>query len=355
MSRIVFEGPLRHRARSMATLARATLDVGLRRVFRRPLERTWPSDFEIGVLFWRAQFNHAFALTDIKEARAYFDSLQTYTGEIYDVEVKPSKPGEPKGDWFIPRAPRTTATMLYFHGGGYAYYAAVTRKMVEMLAHWLGIRIFAPDYRLTPEHPHPAQVEDALAAFRYLQARGVDAANLVIAGDSAGGHLALMTPVALRAAGLPQPALAIGLCPWTDVGARGASMTANNRYDVVQGYMALKFGEWLQGETGFSREQLSPVHQDYCGLAPLYLQGGGREMLIDMIRDFAGVARDQGADVMLDVWENMTHDFHAHGRTLAESSEALDRIVAAIRSRTEPNAPPLTRCARTEIDRAPKS
>jgi acetyl esterase/lipase len=222
--------------------------------------------------------------------------------------------------------------MLYFHGGGYTFYAAITRHMIKTIAGAVGIEIFAPDYRLTPEHPHPAQIEDALAAYRFLLAQGADPARMVIAGDSAGGHLVLMTLVALRDAGLPQPALAVGLCPWTDIGERGVSLIDNNKFDLVQGYMAVKFGEWLKGPTGFTREQLSPIHQDFRGLAPIYLQGGGKEMLIDMIRDFAATVRDQGCDIMLDVWEHMTHDFQANGHTLPESREAPQRLAEAINS-----------------------
>ncbi len=183
---------------------------------------------------------------------------------------------------------------------------------------------------MTPEHPHPAQQEDALAAYRYLLAEGVAPERLVLIGDSAGGHLTLMTLVALRREGLPQPALAIGLCPWTDIGARGASLVANDRYDLVQGWMAVRFGQWLQADTGFSREALSPIHQDYRGLAPIYCQGGGREGLIDMIRDFADELASQGAEATLDVWPDMIHDFQANGTTRPESAEAFARIRSAI-------------------------
>jgi acetyl esterase/lipase len=118
-----------------------------------------------------------------------------------------------------------------------------------MLASLLGARLFAPDYRLTPEHQHPAQQDDALAAFRYLLAEGIDPKRLVVIGDSAGGHLTLMLLVALRDAGLPQPALAVGLCPWTDIWERGRSLYANDPYDCVQEYMAVRFGKWRPGST----------------------------------------------------------------------------------------------------------
>jgi acetyl esterase/lipase len=311
----------------------------------------WSSDFEIGNLFWRGQFNRAFAMMDIREARLYIDSLQTWTDEVYDVVRRASPPGAPKGYWISPPAPCSEATLLYLHGGGYAFHAGISHRFADMLASLLKARVFALDYRLTPEHPHPAQLDDAVAAYRALLAAGVDPKRLVVIGDSAGGHLTLMTLVALRTAGLPQPTLAVGLCPWTDVGERGRSLQVNDRYDLVQGWMAVRFGEWLAGSTSASRETLSPIHQSYEGLAPIYLQGGGREVLIDLIRDFARVLVDQGCDVTLDVWTEMTHDFQAHGLTRPESAEAIARIRAAIAHYSGVRADRLTfaACERTEL------
>ena len=205
-----------------------------------------------------------------------------------------------------------------------------------------------PEYRLTPEHPHPAQRDDALAAYQFMMKAGVDPAKLVLIGDSAGGHMVFTLLQSLKEENLPQPALAIGLCPWTDIGERGASLYENDKYDLVQGYMAVRFGEWLQGETGYSREALSPICKDYKGLAPLYLQGGGREVLIDMIRDFAKTVKGQGCDVVLDVWPTMVHNFQAHGQTVPESAQAFDRMREMIRSKTSGDEP-LTSCERTEV------
>lgn len=340
MPKTILQGRFRHKARSLAAILLCSARVLAGRAVGRPLVPEWTPLFEIGNLFWRGQFNHAFALADIAaniaEARAYFDSLIPVLDPAPDVDIRPSLPGEPRGDWFIPRTRRGGATLLYLHGGGYTFYAAVTRQFIAMLADWLGLPIFAPDYRLTPEHPHPAQIEDALAAYRFLIDQGTDPARLVVCGDSAGGHLTLMTIAKLREAGLPQPAIGIAISPWTDVGRRGASQFGNDRYDLVQGYMTLQFAAWLKGAGDFSDAELSPICQDFRGLAPLYLQAGGKEILVDMVRDFAWTARGQGARVRLDVWEHMTHEFHAHGRDLPDSRDALDRIGAAIRWAAEP-------------------
>ena len=351
MSKIVLAGPFRYIARSYASIMATSLRVLARRMFRGPLAPGWRLDFEIGNEFWREQFTRAFAMPDIREGRIYFDSLQTGTDEVYEVERSPAPPGAPKGAWIIPRRKLTDATILYLHGGGYAFHAAITHRFADMLAYHLGARVFALDYPLTPEHPHPAQKTAALEACRYLFESGVDPRRWVVMGDSAGGHMALMSLISLKEAGLPQPALAIGLCPWTDVGERGASLTTNNKYDLVQGWMALRFGEWLIGNSGATREELSPINQDYRGLAPLYLQGGGREMLIDMIRDFAHVVAEQGCEVTLDVWPQMTHEFQAHGFTHPDSSEAIERLRAAIAHYTD-GADGFEAGARTEVHAA---
>jgi acetyl esterase/lipase len=330
MSKTITQGPFRYAARSWATLLGLSLATVVARRWRGPLAPGWPLDFEIGVRFWRAQFRRAFAMSDIADARRYFDSLQTWTDEVFDVERRAPPSMAPKGQWVIPGTPKSRAILLYLHGGGYAFNAAISDRFADMLAHCLGAPLFALDYRLTPEHPHPAQQEDALAAYRFLLSEGADPKRLVVIGDSAGGHLTLMTLVALKKAGLPQPALAVGLCPWTDVGARGESLYGNDRYDLIQGYMAVRFGEWLMGRTGATREALSPIRQDFRGLAPIYLQGGGRECLIDMIRDFARAVSVQGCEVSLDVWPEMVHDFQAHGTTRPESADAIGRIAAAI-------------------------
>ncbi|MCW2237221.1 alpha/beta hydrolase [Azospirillum canadense] len=335
-SKIILQGRTSHKYRSLATLALTTLRVMACRAAGRPLVPEWTIPFEIGNLFWRAQFNHAFALGNIAEGRAYFDSLVAVVDANPAVDIRPSRPGEPRGDWFIPHTRTGDATLLYFHGGGYSFYASVTRHFIAMLAHTLGLPIFAPDYRLTPEHPHPAQIEDALAAYRFLLDQGIDPARLVVCGDSAGGHLTLMTIAGLAEAGLPQPAIGIALSPWTDVGRRGASQFGNDRYDLVQGYMTLRFAEWLKGSGGFTDAELSPIARDFRGLAPLYLQAGGKEILVDMIRDFARTVQEQGARVRLEVWEHMTHEFQAHGQELPESREAFARLGEAIRWATEP-------------------
>jgi acetyl esterase/lipase len=198
-----------------------------------------------------------------------------------------------------------------------------------MLAANTGLHLFMPHYRLTPEHPHPAQAEDALEAWAYLTLTH-GPKEIVVLGDSAGGHMALTLLQDLKRQNVAQPALCIGLCPWTDIGNRGQSLTENNRYDLVQGWMALKFGEWLDPGGQFGRQALSPICQDFSGTAPIYLQAGGREILRDMIVEFAEVQKANGAQIVLDVWPDMPHNFQAYDGLKQSSTEALHKIRNAI-------------------------
>jgi monoterpene epsilon-lactone hydrolase len=327
MPKIKFNGPLSMRLASFVAINGIGLATFARHAFGRRTEPSWDANFETGVRFWRRQFTRAMRGDDIAKGRLLFDSLQTETDDVYDVAVQPHD--QPKGHWYLPKAMLSEATLLYLHGGGYTFHGAVTRRYAAMLAHHCGARLFAPDYRLAPEHPHPAQAEDALAAWSYVTTLE-HPEKLVVIGDSAGGHMALMLLQSLKTRGLPQPALCIGLCPWTDVGARGASLTENDRYDLVQGWMCLRFGEWLDPGHQYGRETLSPIAQNYRDLAPIYLQAGGREVLRDMILDFAETQAARGASVLLDLWPDMPHDFQAYDSLKQSSSEALARIRAAV-------------------------
>jgi acetyl esterase/lipase len=268
----------------------------------------------------------------VPEAREYQDSLLLAAPAAARVDISTPAGAPVRGRWFTPRE-QTGRTLLYFHGGGYATSSKAYDNFVALLAEATGARTFALDYRLTPEHPHPAQLEDALAAYAWLLDSGVQPGRLALGGDSAGGHLVLTTLVALRDAGRPLPALGLGLCPWTDARNRGASLMGNNRYDWIQGEHALQFGEWYRGSLPIDDPRLSPVLADLRGLPPLVLQAGGREILHDMIVEFAAEARRQEVDVTLQVWPDMIHDFQAFGPEIPEAAEALAALRAAMAAR----------------------
>ncbi|GHF05545.1 hypothetical protein GCM10016455_28530 [Aliiroseovarius zhejiangensis] len=336
MGKIVCSGPLSLRLRSLAKLSQIAILTSFRHTFGRRIAKDWDANMETGIRFVRHQFTEAMRHSDIKKGRKLFDSVQLQTDDIYAVSTSNAQGFN--GRWHNPKCRDSDAVLLYFHGGGYAFHGGVSGRFAQMLAHHTAARLFAPDYRLTPEHPHPAQAEDAMAAWDHVAAQ-VPAEKIVVIGDSAGGHMALMLIQSLKAQGKPQPALCIGLCPWTDIGERGASLHDNDPTDLVQGWMALQFGRWLDPDQSYGRGALSPISYDYSGLAPLYLQAGGREVLRDMIIDFAREQKAKGAEVRLDLWPDMPHDFQAYDSMTASSRAALMRIRQAIDSQLPEGAP----------------
>ncbi len=332
MTRIRFSGPASMRLSSFIELNRIAIATYARHALGLRLEPTWDASFETGVRFWRGQFDTAMRQPDMVRGRQIFDSLQTETNDVYNVAVE--RCAESDGNWYDPGIRLTDATLLYLHGGGYTFHGGVSKRFAAMLSHRCGARVFAPDYRLTPEHHHPAQAEDALAAWRHV-ASATPPEKIVVVGDSAGGHMALTLLLNLREQGLPQRGLCIGVCPWTDVGEGGASLRENDRYDLVQSWMALRFGEWLDPGGHYGRESLSPIAHNFKGLAPIYLQAGGREVLRDMIVDFATIQAANGADILLDIWPDMPHVFQAFDTLKPSSTQALSRIRAAVKLHVE--------------------
>ena len=336
MSKIKFNGKISYRISSYLKLSQIALKVIWSKLTKKSINSKWSTDFEIGVLFWRHQFNRAFSYSSIQEGRAYFESLITSVDEDFEVISTPTNPNEPRGEWHRLDGQPTKNKILYLHGGGYTFRSEISLNFARMLAGLLKIELFMPFYRLTPEHPHPAQIEDALAAYKYLRNKGIEARNIIIIGDSAGGHLVLMLLLALKQLNLPQPAIGICLSPWTDIGERGKSFYGNDKYDLVQGYMAKQFGHWLQGNTNPVSESLSPIYQDFSNVAPIYVQAGVKEVLFDMIDEFASKLKAQNINITLDTWPQMTHNFQFHGNTHPDSKDAFSKIQNLIKKIMQP-------------------
>jgi acetyl esterase/lipase len=194
-----------------------------------------------------------------------------------------------------------------------------------------GSRALSLDYRLAPEHPLPAACEDACAAYRALLAGGVDPSHVILAGDSAGGNLVLVTLLALRAAGDPLPAGAVLICPWVDLSCSGESFHSNARYDYLSKEVCeLAAGHYV-GDRDTRHPEASPLYADLTGLPPLLVQAGGAEVLVDQVRDFAQRARAAGVEIQLSVYDHMIHDWHFFA-FLPETARANEEIGAFART-----------------------
>jgi acetyl esterase/lipase len=219
-------------------------------------------------------------------------------------------------------------TVLYFHGGGYvAGSARAGTHLAAELARRAGGRALSVDYRLAPEHPYPAAVEDGLAAYAGLLQSGVSPSRVLVAGDSAGGGLAVATLLAARERGLPQPAAVAVFSPWADISRSGASMRTKDGTDPLFSYDVMGWYASRYMPAGDRSAPLaSPVFATLAGLSPLLIQAGSHEVLLDdAIRLAANAGRDD-VDVTLQVAPEGTHVFQLHFGALDEADEAIDEV-----------------------------
>jgi acetyl esterase/lipase len=250
--------------------------------------------------------------TDMLQRRRDFDAIARTFPTAGDVTVEKLSAGGVPAEWTATPGADTDSVVLFLHGGGYAIGSLDShRHMVSEMGRACGMRALALDYRLAPEHPFPAPVEDTLAAYRFLLDSGIKPGRICIAGDSAGGGLVVAAMLAIRAAGLPQPGCGWCISPWVDLACTGASMLDNATRDpTVQKPGVLEFaGIYLAGADPRS-PLASPIYGDLRGLPPLLIQVGSVETLLD---DAIALARSAAlADVSVDlqIWPEMIHVWH---------------------------------------------
>lgn len=281
---------------------------------------------EVGTEVLKRHVATAFAMHDVKQARRFLDSVVISSSALSEVNITPVTKEKFRGEWFVGKNLQTGVTVLYFHGGGYSFYPKSYDSFIALIAQAAKARIFALDYRLSPEHRFPAQLEDALHAYRWLLETGVDASNLVVGGDSAGGNLALALLLRARDSNLPLPALAVALSPPTDLETEYPSLAGNQDTDWIDKPELLHWAVWFCDSAQLRDPLISPMWADLRGLPPIYIQAGSAEILYDSIRAFVNRAKSQGADVVLEAWEDMNHVFQMFGPDAPQSAEALRRI-----------------------------
>jgi monoterpene epsilon-lactone hydrolase len=230
---------------------------------------------------------------------------------------------------------RTDRTLLYLHGGAFVIGSPEDyRSLTAELGRAAGMRCLSLDYRLAPEHPFPAGVDDAVAAYRALLEGGTPPAHIAIAGDSAGGGLTLSLLVAARAAGLPMPGAAVLISPWVDLACTGYSMTAKRHVDpsLQRADLLSMAARYLDGRPS-ALPLASPLHADLQGLPPLLVQVGTAEILLSDALRLAEVAADADVRVTLNVWPDMIHVWHFFGFMLPEGRAALREAGDFLRDR----------------------
>ncbi|MGH8461128.1 MAG: alpha/beta hydrolase [Stenotrophobium sp.] len=225
------------------------------------------------------------------------------------------------------------AVILYLHGGAYVLGSPKThRALTAHLAKAARASVYALDYRLAPEHPHPAALEDALSAYRWLLDQGHDPRKISIAGDSAGGGLALATALAIRDAGLPAPAALVLLSPWTDMTMSGESFTRNAALDpMLHRTWAVTSTRQYCGTLPHDHPACSPLFADLHGLPRMLIQVGSDEILLSDSDRFAEKARTAGVDVKLRRFDGLWHVFQLHAGMLKAADAAIKEIAEFLR------------------------
>jgi len=228
------------------------------------------------------------------------------------------------------------SVILYFHGGAYNSGSIIThREFSARIVKATGMRMLLVDYRLAPEHPYPAAVEDAATAYHWLLAQGFDAAKIIIAGDSAGGGLTLALIVSLRNAGDPLPVGAFCFSPWTDLTISGASVVANAKIELMCKPEFLRQSAQMYAQRYDLKDPLiSPLFADLAGLPSLLLFVGTDETLFDDSTRIAKRAQEAGVDVTLEIWPGMFHIFPIVSY-MPEAKKALKRVKQFIQERVD--------------------
>lgn len=250
------------------------------------------------------------------------------TRPVEGITIDPIDVDGLKAEWVLPEgATVETPVIFYTHGGGYVSGSCSDhRSYAAKLSKWSGMRILIFEYRLAPEHPFPAALEDTMTAYRWLLKQAVDPQKTVIFGESAGGGLCLAALLAMKEQGLPLPAAAVALSPWTDLTLSGESYRTNLRRCISPRNMAMVCSKYFVGDNDPRKPLISPLFGDLHGLPPLLINVGGDETMRDDSTRFAEKAKAAGVDVKLRVEKGMGHCYPLMAPLFPEATEALQEI-----------------------------
>ncbi len=272
----------------------------------------------------------------LEQQRAGGEAFGAMTAEPANVTSDLVDAGGVAAMWVDPAAPAPGAALIYLHGGGYVACSIHThRSLVGHLATHAGVRVLNVDYRLAPEHPFPAALDDAVAAYRWMLAEGIAPKRIAFAGDSAGGGLALAALLRLRDEGTPLPAAAFAMSAYADATCSSERYRTQSEVDLLVSIESARvsWGFYLTGGADPRNPYVSPVFGEYTGLPPLLLQAGGAECLLgdsERVRDNAVAA---GVEVELRTWPGLQHVFQVTAGNVPESDEALAEAGGWLRAR----------------------
>jgi epsilon-lactone hydrolase len=275
------------------------------------------------------------SLGDMTVLRPVYEEFMLQTSAPADVSVAEVELGGVLALEFSAPDAAADAALLFFHGGVFAMGSPrSSANLAGLLSRQARARVFSVEYRLAPENPCPAAPEDALQSYRGLLEKGISPERIALFGESAGGALALGTLVGARDGGLPQPAAAVLYSPWVDLTLSGASMDTKASVDYLLARDALQGAVYgYAGGADPASATVSPLFADLQGIAPLHVQCGSYEVLLDDATRLAAAAAAADVAVQLDVTPAMPHVFQASAPELLEANAALERTGAFLRPR----------------------
>jgi monoterpene epsilon-lactone hydrolase len=281
--------------------------------------------------FWRTVLRKLFKNQNLSIAEHRANGLKNSKrmgGAPKTVKIQRFDIGGIQAEWLTPLDANHEQVILCFHGGGYVTGSIETyRMMCGLLANYTGVKVLIPNYGLAPENPFPAALDDALKIYRWLLEQGYSSANIIVAGDSAGGGLSLAAVLALRDKNESLPAAVVCLSPWVDLTLKNETHTTKAEAEAVLRTDVLR--EWAlcyTDETNLDNPLVSSVYADFHGFPPLLIQVGSDEILLGDSILLAEKAKAAGVQVELKIWDGMFHVWHALGDLIPESKMAFEEI-----------------------------
>jgi acetyl esterase/lipase len=269
---------------------------------------------------------------DLEEIRQFWESYARILRCPPDISVSSVCIDGVNCEWVTPKSPKGKKTIVYLHGGGYVFGSLNTaRDFARMLVKYTGEKVLSVGYRLAPENPFPAALEDSLRVFRALNRHNYAAGDIVLIGDSAGGGLSLATVLALKDKKEPMPGAVVCISPWTDLAATGKSMKVNVKRDPIfgKGVGVINVMDYASDVSFFS-PYVSPLYGDYKGFPPVLIHVGTDEVILDDSIRVAKKAREAGVMVSVKVWKGMWHVFTSQARFLPEARKSFMEIAEFI-------------------------
>jgi phosphinothricin tripeptide acetyl hydrolase len=274
----------------------------------------------------------------LAEQRAQYERAERAFPIPADVAVERVVAPVAPAEWLVPPSARADTVVLYLHGGGYVIGSPRShRHLAAAIARAARARAVVLEYRLAPEHPFPAALEDAVDAYQWLLAQGIAPARVAIAGDSAGGGLTVATLVALRERGLPLPAAGVAISPWVDLTCSAPSYAKNAAADpIVRPAIVAEMARAYLGPVDPRTPLASPLFADLSGLPPLLIHVGSGEVLLDDATRLAERLKAAGVAARLEIVPRMVHVWHWFLPMLDEAQTAVDDIGAFVNAQASP-------------------